>query len=260
MPMILIPNGRRIKELRRKRERGSTQKELEFSTGISERALRRIENENRPTQIENLRRLAAELEVPLEDIVFAASGQPRLVPTNGEIVRQRPSEHSEPEFIDIPRYSTASLMPMRKVQQLYQEVSYAQAIVPHLLVQANSERLALIEELLGLLKAIMVRHWSVLGPATPDEHDKADFPELSRQRRVSDLMVLLKGNDIRICANTHIKYYQPRETPWLPEQKFFTQLQIAFASPVEYGGEDVSVPVDHGKDIRLPRDPILPSR
>lgn len=260
MPMILTPNGRRIRELRRNRERGSTQKELEHSTGISERALRRIENENRPTRIESLRRLAAALGVPLDDIVFAAGGQPRLASTTGEVVTDPSKERSDPEFIDIPRHDTALLKPMKTVQQLYEEVGHAQEIVPHLLAQADAERLALVEELLGILKTLMMHQWSVLGSPPPDAHDEAEFPDLSRQRRMAELMVLLKGNDIRVCAETHFKYYQPGETPWLPGEKWITQIHIAFAPPAEYGEENVSVPVDHGKDIRLPRGPILPPR
>ena len=75
---------------------------------------------------------------------------------------------------------------------------------------------------------------------------------------MSKILVLLKGNDIRVAIDTHNKYYQDGETPWLEGEKWFTQLLIAFAPPGEYVEDTVEVPVDHGKDFRLPVEPIFP--
>jgi hypothetical protein len=104
----------------------------------------------------------------------------------------------------------------------------------------------------------MLREWYSLGPATPDCYDDLEFPEVNRQKRISELLVLLKGNDIRVVAYTPLKHYQDWETPWLEGQTYYTQLLIGFAPPDEYGEETVEVPVDHGRDLKIPRKPIPP--
>jgi hypothetical protein len=105
---------------------------------------------------------------------------------------------------------------------------------------------------LSLLKGIMQRQWHSLGPAAPDSYDELEFPDISRRKRIAEVLVLLKGNDIRIVIDGHFKYYQDWETPWLPGMSFYTQLLIGFAPPAMYGEEGVEVPIDHGKDLKIP--------
>lgn len=89
------------------------------------------------------------------------------------------------------------------------------------------------------------------------------FSWLMRVRRAAGARALIapssapNGDPPRI---SDYKYYQPGETPWLPREKYFTQHHIAFAPPAEYGEENVSVPVDHSKDVRRPWAPAGPPR
>jgi transcriptional regulator with XRE-family HTH domain len=258
MAMMFVPKGEHIKNLRENRETGYLQKTIAGKTGISERRLRRIENENIMTKAEDLRRLAAALDTTLDDISFAPEAPSHLAIRNGESALSTTSEELS-EFKKVPRHGTHFLRPVRGAADLYDEAGYAQEIVPHILVEPDPERFALIEELLSLLQGIMLRQWHSLGPATPDCYDDLEFPDIGRQKRISELLVLLKGNDIRVVADTHMKYYQDRETPWLEGQKYYTQLLIGFAPPDEYGEETVVVPVDHGKDLKIPRKPIPPA-
>jgi DNA-binding XRE family transcriptional regulator len=258
MALKLKPKGHRIKALREASETEYRQKTLAAKIPISERALRRIENEDKVTKAEVLRRIAGALNTTLEDIAYGSSG-PRLVIENGKAVRgvSKKTQGAGPDFTDIPRFSTAYLYPVKGAQHLFDEIGHAQEIAPHILIDAEPELFALIEELLTLLKGVMLREWSALGPALSDDFDDEEFPNVSRMRRMSEILVLLKGNDIRVAVGTHTKHYQDGETPWLEGQKWFTQLLIAFVPAGEYFEDTVEVPVDHGKDIRLPMEPIF---
>src|SRR5271155_5833685 len=94
-----------------------------------------------------------------------------------------------------------------------------------------------------------------------DAHDDADFPEVSRRRRLAELFVLLKGHDIRIVANSEHYEYPLGATPlegrctfdrlrlteamtsWPRWQVSAYHLVVAFAPPRgEYEEDQVTVP------------------
>jgi hypothetical protein len=132
-------------------------------------------------------------------------------------------------------------------------------IVPHVLVDSAPAQMAMIEECLGILKAVSNRAWSCGRPVAPDTHDAADFPEASRRTRLAELFVLLKGHDIRIAAGSEIYHYPPGATPWLEGQTFCNHLVVAFAPPRgEYEEEQVTVPFDGGRELVLPYKPLYP--
>jgi transcriptional regulator with XRE-family HTH domain len=124
MAMMLTPRGDRIRHLREKRETEYRQKTIAGKSGISERRLRRIENENLITKAEGLRRLAAILETTLDDIAFAPDAGPHLATENGQRVVRPPASESQPEFIEIPRHGTTYLRPARGAQHLCDEAGY----------------------------------------------------------------------------------------------------------------------------------------
>jgi DNA-binding XRE family transcriptional regulator len=255
MPLKLTPQGHKIKALRERSETEYRQKTLAANAQISERELRRIENEDKVTRVEVLRRIARALNTSLEDIT---SCSPHLATEYGVAVKEDSKNIESAEatgFTSIPRFSTAYLSPVKGAQHLFDEVRQAQEIVPHIQIDTETELFELIEELLSLLKGVMQRKWASLGPLPSDEYDNLDFPDVSRLKRVSEILVLLKGNDIRVVVDTHIKYYQDGDTPWLEGQNWCTQLLIAFASAGEYVEDSVEVPVDHGKSIQLSVEP-----
>jgi transcriptional regulator with XRE-family HTH domain len=147
MAMMLIPDGDRIRNLRTSRATEYRQKTIAAKAGLSERQLRRMENENKMTKAEDLRRLATALDTTLDDIAFAPDAYPRLVAKNGQAVALSPKTEEPPDFIEIPRHGTTSLRPTGGVQDLCDEAGRAQEIIPHILVETDPERFALIEEL-----------------------------------------------------------------------------------------------------------------
>jgi len=113
--------------------------------------------------------------------------------------------------------------------------------------------MAMVEECLGLLKAVSQRQWSCGKPVAQDAYDDTDFPEISRRKRLTELFVLLKGHDIRVVASREMYRYPPGEMPWLEDQRDCWHLVIAFAPPLgEWEEERVSVPFDGGSEIVLP--------
>ena len=81
----------------------------------------------------------------------------------------------------------------------------------------------------------------------PDHFDGLDFPELGRLRRLKELLVLLKGNDVLVHADTNFRSYPEGEERRIPGVSFETQLIIAFAPPDD--SDDVCVTVDNGRSI-----------
>ena len=67
----LTPNGTAVKKIRGQLERLSTQKEFAHAVGVSERMLRKIENENLPVSINIIASMAKVLNVHRENLVYA---------------------------------------------------------------------------------------------------------------------------------------------------------------------------------------------
>jgi len=262
MPRRLIPNGMKIKAIRAERETGFKQSDVAERARLSIRTLRRIENENSPTMEPDLRRLANTLGVPLDEIVFSFD-RPRIVgastipdtPVGGgteEVV-----EESE-RWILMPRYDTAYVRPLSGgAPELVRLAESAQEIAPHILVDADPERFALIDELLNILMRLSSERWSSNARAESDQYDDLPFPQVGRLKRLSELLVLLKGNDILVCAETHNRYVPDGELPRVGNVDWYFQLLVAFIPPDEYGDHRAEIPVDHGRDIRIPEKPIF---
>lgn len=250
-------NGARIKELRLNSLTELPQKRFAERCQISERHLRRIENENPSVPMPVLQRIAQGLGVGVDDIAYGMQG-PELVRKQDNADAPLVAAPARPETIFIPRYRTTSLSPIANAQALYELAENSMAVIPHVLVDAPSSEMVMIKECLSLLKAVSDRRWSLGSPPPTDAHDDADFPEVSRRSRLAELFVLIKGHDIRIVAGREDYRYPPGATPWLVGQTFCFQLIIGFAPPRgEYEEESVAVPFDGGTDITLPYKPLF---
>jgi transcriptional regulator with XRE-family HTH domain len=251
MAMKLMANGARIKELRLGGIAELPQKTLAAQCGISERQLRRIENKNAATRLPILKQIAKVLAVTVDDISVGFRGPQLVFPTI--------AAKDEPETLHIPRQTTAWLAPVASAQNLYELAKSSMEIVPHVLVDARPVQMEMIEECLEILKVISEREWPGNRLVTSDSHDDADFPEVSRRRRLAELFVLIKGHDIRIAAEVQIYEYPPGATPWLEGARTSDHLMIAFAPPRrEYEEEKVTVFFDRGRELVLPYKPIAP--
>ncbi len=255
----VTPNGTRIKELRTNSLVERPQKQFAKQCGISERHLRRIENENWVTPVPVLQRIAKELAIGLQEIAFGTHG-PMLVTQTKGVATSLDAATPEPGITVIPRYGTASLPAVSTAQMLYELAESSQGVIPHVLVDAPPAQLAMIKECLTLLKAVSDRQWlrSCGALMAADVHDSDDFPEISRRTRLAELFVLLKGHDIRVVAERETYHYPAGAKPWLKGQSFCFQLIIAFASPRgEYEEESVTVPFDQGREIVLSSEPLF---
>jgi len=276
MTIRLAVNGARIKELRAGGTAELPQKTLAGQCGISERQLRRMENENLGTKLPVLKRLAKALGVAVEDISFGWRG-PELV-LGEKTPALAASAVEEPEPIHLPRHTTASLAPVIGAQALYELAKHSMEIVPHVLVDVAPAQMGMIEECLEILKVISDQEWSCGYPVASDAHDDADFPEASRRRRLAELFVLIKGHDIRIMASEEHYEYRIGTTPqegrctfdrlrlteamtsWPRCAASSYRLVVAFAPPRgEYEDDQVIVPFDRGCEKVLPYEPIGPS-
>jgi transcriptional regulator with XRE-family HTH domain len=252
MVMRLMANGARIKELRTGGTAELPQKTLAGLCGISERQLRRMENKNVAAKLPVFERLASALGVAVGDISIGLRG-PQLI--SGE---KKPAPET-PEIMHLPRHTTASLPPVVSAQSLYELAKSSMEVVPHVLVDAGPAEMEMIEECLEILKVISDQAWFRGRPVASDAHDDADFPEVSRCRRLAELLVLLKGHDIRILAESKIYHYPLGSKPWLEGWDFHEHLLVAFAPPRgEYEEEWVTVPFDRGRESVLPYKPIGP--
>jgi transcriptional regulator with XRE-family HTH domain len=275
MVMRLVADGARIKELRTGGVAELPQKTLAGQFGISERQLRRVENQNLEIPLPVLERIAKALGVAVEDVSFGLRG-PQLV-SGEKTPALAASAVEEPETMHLPRHTTASLAPVAGAQALYELAKHSMEIVPHVLVDVAPAQMEMIEECLEILKVISEQEWSCGYPVASDAHDDADFPEASRRRRLAELFVLIKGHDIRIVADSEHYEYPLGATPpegrctfdrlrlteamtsWPRWHVSSNHLVVAFAPPRgEYEEERVTVPFDRGCEKVLPYKPIGP--
>ncbi len=273
MVMKLTANGQKIKELRLGQKTDLPRKTFAKKCDISERQLQRIENANLSVGYPTLKGIAEQLGVPIEEIVLSVCG-PKLVPSarvaspssmpHADNLATAPGRKTkslasvEPEMIHIPRHTRVGLAPVASAQVLYELAESSMEIKPHMLVDTAPEQMEMVEECLGLLKAVSQRQWSCGTSIAPDAHDETDFPEISRRRRLAELFVILKGHDVRIVASREMYRYPAGERPWLDGQRDCWHLVVAFAPPRgEWEEDGVSVPFDGGCHIVLPYKPLF---
>lgn len=234
-------DGAKVKGLRQDRMRGSMQKELAHEIGISERKLRAIENRNALVGADIAERLARALSVALPELLLAAEiGPPQ--PSTVSAVPSAPVLHRE----ILPRLDTTYASVVRDEAALFEMANGYQVIVSHILTPLAAEPSAYAEELLTILRSLTWEHRSPLEPMDGLE-------EVAERRRIRELLVLLKGNDVWVYADTNFKTLpesfevQPKSSP----REYETQVIVAFGPPGEYGEMSVKVPIDHGQPIVL---------
>ena len=230
-----VVDGAKVKAIRQEREQLATQKEVAYAAGISERTLRNIENGNVEVRADACRRLAGALEVRLEDIVFAANG-PRLVASE-------PAPTAAPETGPtlVPRFDTDIASFTQDENKLFKLASENSELVSELAVTLNPETELYVEELLSILERVSQDRWS-------GERALGNSEGVRVRRRMRELIVLLKGNDIWLYVTTHLKAY-PESHVVLENgpRNYRSQIIIAFGPPGEYGEESLTVTIDHGQ-------------
>lgn len=240
----VVPNGKVIKELREERTKGALQKEMAPAVHISIRLLRLIENTNHSITIPDLERIASYLGVPKERIAFAIDS-PKLVPENSKdvvnIVSERDKERLIPRYDD--EYANASM----DEGTLLREARSSQDMKVHIDTKLTDETTAYVEELTRILSALTWAERDAL-------EDMPATEEVALRRRIRQLLVLLKGNDVWVYPTQHIRRLPERYTVAPKDEKATIEMRltVAFGPPGEYGELSRRVPVDNGQPYILP--------
>lgn len=239
----VTPRGDLIKELREHLERGSLQKEMAHAVTVSERLLRSIENNNAPISIVILDRIATYLGVPRDRIAYAIDA-PKLVPNGSESAQHLMSELFQDRVI--PRFDTDSAHATMDEGRLIHDAQHSEDLTIQIEVKLTDETSEYAEELIRLLTPLTWSKRDWLAKPTPAD-------EIALGRRVRQLLVLLKGNDVWLYYTQHTRHLPERFD--LPkedeprEMKF--RVAIVFGPPGEYGEESIDVRVDNGQPYFL---------
>ena len=241
----VTPNGHLIKELRSNLEKNSTQKELSYAICISERKLRQIENENAPISVKTLDRLAKELGVRREQISMS---QPvtNILPASEHNIFEAVLNDFRKEKL-VPRFDYDLATVTMDEGRLIKSANQSNDFVCEIMVPLTDMTAQYAEDLIAALTSLTWSERSILDTITSTE-------EIILRRRVKQLMVLLRGNDIWIYHTTLFRRLPERHT--LPPENEPSELSsrfiVALAAPGEYGETSIEVQVDHGQPFIIP--------
>ena len=223
-------DGAEVKRLRSSRERSATQKEFAHEVGISERQLREIENAKGLIAVDVVDRLARALSVPRTHLCASALAPDSAMPL------KRPEED---RFF--PRFDTGIAEMVEDEAVLMDAAAKVQVVLLQIKVRLTEETQGYITELYELASSLS---WSGSNRALLQTDG-----ELPIRRRLRELLVLLKGNDVWVYATDNIKMWPERhEIPAQPDP-FNGEIQLILAAgpPGEYGETSIHVDIDAGQ-------------
>lgn len=233
-------DGRKIKELRASREYGSTQKEFSHEIRISERKLRAVENDLDAVSTQVADRIAGVLKKPLQALLLVPPEPP--VPSTQE----QTAAPRTPRREILPRFDETIASVVGNEAQMFDLAKGNRVVVSHVMTALTGETSAYAEELLAILKTLT---WNSRGFDNPIEGAE----EIAIRRRIRELLVLLKGNDVWIYGDTHIKTLPESFEVQPPGGRADYEMQaiIAFGPPGEYGEVSIRVPIDRGQPCEV---------
>ncbi|MET3828532.1 transcriptional regulator with XRE-family HTH domain [Sphingomonas sp. PvP055] len=235
----VTPQGNLIKQLRSQLEKGSLQKEMSHAIGISERRIRSIENENVAVTVSELDRIAAYLNVSRDQIAYAIN-TPKLVPTASDVTEQLLAGLFKDRII--PRFEKDRAHATMDAGRIIQDAQHSEDLTVQIDIQLSNETSEYAEELVRLLTELTWEKRDWLAKPTPAD-------DIALRRRVRQLLVLLKGNDVWFYYTNQLRRLPERFD--LPadgdpsEMKF--RVAIVLGPPGEYGEESIDVNVDNGQ-------------
>jgi transcriptional regulator with XRE-family HTH domain len=222
-------DGAEVKRLRASRERSATQKEFAHEVGISERRLREIENAKSLIAVDVVDRLARALSVPRTQLCASA-------PPDSAMLSKPPEKD---RFF--PRFDTGIAEMVEDEAALMDAASRTQVVLLQIKVRLNEETQSYITELYELASSLS---WKGSNRAVLQTDG-----ELPIRRRLRELLVLLKGNDVWVYKTDNIKMLPERhEIPAEPDP-FNGEIQLILAAgpPGEYGETSIHVDIDAGQ-------------
>jgi transcriptional regulator with XRE-family HTH domain len=242
----VTPQGNLIKQLRSQLEKGSLQKEMSYAIGISERRIRSIENENATVTLLELDRIAAYLNVSRGQIAYAIN-TPKLVPTASDITEQLLAGLFKDRII--PRFEKDRAYATMDEGKIIHDAQHSEDLTVQIDIQLSSETSEYAEELIRLLTELTWSKRDWLVKPTPAD-------SIALRRRIRQLLVLLKGNDVWLYYTHQLRRLPERFD--LPAEGDPSEMQfrvaIVLGPPGEFGEESTDVNVDNGQPYFLSWD------
>ncbi|WP_315766937.1 MULTISPECIES: helix-turn-helix transcriptional regulator [unclassified Bradyrhizobium] len=233
-------DGKKVKQLRDGRDHAATQKEFAHEIRVSERRLRTIENDNALVTADVAERIARALKQPLPALIVRDDGPPS--PPVGRALTAIEMMKPGSEQL-LPRFDETIAQYVGDEAGLIELVKGNWVLVSHVLTALNTETSTYAEELVTILRSLV---WDPRVEARPSSDGVRD---IALRRRVRELLVLLKGNDIWVYGDSNMKAlpesYEVRPAGERCEYEF--QAIIAFGPPGEYGETSIRVPIDRGQ-------------
>lgn len=242
----IMPNGARIKQIRVQLERLSTQKEMANAISVSVRMLRKIENENAPISLVLCDRIAKLLGVHREAVTLSQPEKATATRPNRD-----PLTNFDQEKL-IPRHDWEYARATSDDGVLYEEASNSHDLACVIEVPLNAETGGYVQELVDMLTALTWSQRDVRFTIPASE-------QIATRRRIRELIVMLRGNDIWIYETKVLRRLPERyDLPPAGEPSTMEfRLTVAFGPPGEYGETSMKVPVDHGQPFVLPAWPAF---
>lgn len=243
----VVPNGKAIKALRLDLEKGSTQKEFAHEVRVSERKLRQIENEDATITIDVLERIAKAVNVHREQIVVGSSTSKTSGISDALVYALDDVDQDKL----IPRFDEGLASVVSDEHELFTEATRCEDVSFQIMTSLTAETTAYAEELSDLLTSLTRSCRNIFRENAEDE--------LQARKRIRQLLVLLKGNDVWVYITSTLRRlpesFSPMPEGEYPEMNF--RLVAAFGPPGEYGETSIHVAIDHGQPFILPGWPKL---
>lgn len=235
-------DGKMIKRLRDSRDREATQKQFAYEIGVSERRLRAIENKDAPVSADVAERIARALGTDLQHLTQSCnSGSPLPVAASvATVVSTTPEQASQKRVI--PRFDEDYAYAISDEAFLFEKIRPCRNLVSHIFLSLTAETSGYVEELLSILHSLT---WEARDLLTPID----GLEEITIRRRMRELLVLLKGNDVWLyfCDNFRSLPESFEVPPESARCDFEFQAVVAFGPPGEYGETSIKVQVDRGQ-------------
>jgi hypothetical protein len=154
------------------------------------------------------------------------------------------TERQKKDFpgFEVPRMELKSIPRILEVEKLLELAGPWHVIVPHKLVSADAQTSDYISQVLAILQSEIERKQQ-------SDEESPTPASLAAADDLKHLLVLLKGNDIFVYADTHFKMLPERwEIPYKPDPwNAELQLIIAFWPARDLETERVEIQVDNGQ-------------
>ena len=240
----VVPNGAAVKALREQLERLSTQKEMANEIGVSVRKLRMIENENAPITVATAERLAKALQVHRERIITSEAASVAVAEAGGRAISVACMEDEDRL---VPRHDYDIASATSDEGPLYSEAARSNDLACVIEAKLDDETGAYAQELFDILGGLTWEKRSILEDIPP-------ATEIALRRRLRQLIILLRGNDVWIYQTSVLRRLPERYTVAEEGESctYQNRYVVALGPPGEYGETTMRVPIDHGQPFVLP--------